>query len=348
MAWHSCQAFSHAGGSLTSINNALNFNLTETYSCFRNGAQKTIDNLTDLLCDLEGLQKVCLAAHALLELVSVYQNKQVLAKFRASLNIANSFDLYGFLKIPNRYIHPIDLECLDEARLLNTLEKILCRCWIDQEMTNDPQIRHFAQQCIQKLIDDLTEDEWTEMTRDDFALMLQNCIEERLQAIDDLPQNWSREAIDLSLLPINHFEKSWSEKIGECFFVSVDLLCVPAFLGEWEVIDLDRYSAQLGRSRLLAWTTRYSLDDWIRAGLCAGFLLQMLNALHCLLLSNPSPIVRKRAGWDLVVSATELVFNLSALCNARAPVVFFLTFVAKSTGVFSILFRPDRPYFENG
>jgi hypothetical protein len=129
-------------------------------------------------------------------------------------------------------------------------------------------------------------------------------------------------------------------------FICVDLMCVPAFLGEWKLLDLASAADSLGNFRLFFWVPSQNLDHWIRGVLCTAFLLKFCDACTCLMKGNLGATTKKRAQWDLVVSAAEFLFNFAALCKARTPAVIFLTFVAKSLGVASIISRPNRCFFE--
>lgn len=312
------------------------------------GAITSLYELKDLLCDPEGLQKTCLVALSILQGINCYRDQPCLPKFEKMLDIANSFDFYNFLKIPYHLFHLVDSDKIDEFQTLNEIEKALCTAWIGREgIERDPDIHLFAQKCLEDLLGHMNQFEIAFIDDARFKIMLQEWLVEKLNANPvDYPMHWYRDRIDLSRMAVIQKKDTRFETASNFAFIWVDLMCAPAFLGEWKLLDLASAAASIGKYRLFFWVPSQNLDSWIRGVLCTAFMLKFCDACTCLMRGNLGTATKKRAQWDLVVSAAEFLFNFSALCKVRMPVVIFLTFVAKSLGVASIISRPNRCYFE--
>jgi hypothetical protein len=180
-----------------------------------------------------------------------------------------------------------------------------------------------------------------------FSQLLQKwIIDERRAFPEQLPDTWLASQVDLQNLKVIQKDDSWLENLSDLTFLVVDVICVPTFLRDFNLIDLASYANKLGKFRVLSWVPGQSLDTWVRGGLCLGFLLRFLEASRSIRYDRLGESSQKRAYWELAISISEFVFNFSAFCQAKVPVVIFLTFIAKSIGVASLVYRPNVHYFE--
>lgn len=147
--------------------------------------------------------------------------------------------------------------------------------------------------------------------------------------------NVEANTIEVSLKPISILE---ALSMGSFTFVTVGY--VPLFLQEWKVIDLSGIAHQLGRYQVSSWISTHSLDQWVRGGLCAGFLVRFVEASWLLYQGQKSFSDKRRAQWDLITGLTEFVFNYAVLRGHQEGVVIALTFIAKSIGLLSIFYKP--------
>lgn len=324
------------------------------YPCLDGAKQalaKTVIELNEVRRDPEGFQRICLVALSALEGINYYFNKNYLPKLVQVLDVANSFDFYGFLKIPYYLFHAIDSDRIDEFKTLESLEHVLCENWNrgtadSQGVRRDPQVYSFARTCLEALLEQMNENDWAYIDDRTFKAALKQWMIGEVVNAPQYSSQWSSDCINLSSLKIAQKKDSWLETLANINFIVVDIICIPTFLRDWNLMNLQFYANRLGQYRLFAWVPNQSLDTWVRIGLCTGFLLRFLEAWRCLSQSQIGRSTIKRAQWELVVSAAEFVFNSSILYRAPIPVVLFFTFVAKSLGVISIICRPNTHYFE--
>ncbi|WP_068467008.1 hypothetical protein [Candidatus Protochlamydia phocaeensis] len=318
--------------------------LSSFYSSAKQSLAEVVTALNKVRSDPEGFQRICLVALSILQGINYYTGKHYLPDLVRVLDTANALDFYGFLKIPYHLFNTLDSDKIDEGRTLDVLEDVLCRNWnqgsiLADGRRQDPQVRVFAQDCLSGLLDQMHENDWAYQDSAVFKQALYTWLVEELRLQPRV--TWDVSLIDLAGLQIIQKEDSWLETLTNATFMVVDTLCIPAFLQEWNIINLSRQANWLGQFRLFSWVPNQKLDDWIRVGLCLGFLLGFLEAARCLCESNLGRVTRMRAKWSLAVSAAEFVFNFAILCQARLPVIIGLTFIAKSIGVFSIVYRPQ-------
>lgn len=315
----------------------------------KQGVSTTIIELNEVRQDPEGLQRICLVALSILEGVNYYTGRTYLPKLVAALDVANSLDFYGFLKIPYHFFHVIDPDKIDEFHTLSCLENVLCVNWglgirNENGLLQDPAVHLFAKHCLADLLAQMSVNDLASVDNEKFKATLQEWVVDELTAH---PQHgWDAALIDLSQLEVAQKRDSWLETLANLTFMGVDVGCVPLFLDEWNLLDLGGYATSLGKFRALSWVPNQSLDTWVRIGLCAGFLLRFLEASRVLREEEVGETTIKHAQWERVLSAAEFLFNFSILCRASQPIVIFLTFVAKSIGIATIVYRPNVCYFE--
>ncbi len=307
----------------------------------RNAFAATVNKLNVVRLDPNGLQKSGLFTLAVLQGINCYREKPFLPDYVESLDIANSFDFYGFFKIPNYWFYPYNLENVDPVPSLNALERHLCKNLGLGD--RDALVRAFAQESLQNYFDILTDNNWTCLKNEaEFNDGLLNVILEKI-AVQNLA--WNGDGINLyGFHPI--LKPSAPFKILADFSsMAVDIGCGAYFLDQWKLLDLGYYANIIGEYRTFRWVPDQILDDWIRGGLCFSFVMQMVQGARGLRDQNSSDVVKVKSMWQIAIAVTEFVFNFSVLIRCKPSTVYFLTAVAKGIGVLSVMFEPATEYF---
>lgn len=326
--------------------------LVPSCEAVRQGASTAMIELNEVRQDPEGFQRICLVALSVLEGINYCCGCTCLPKLAAALEVANSLDFYGFLKIPYHFFHVIDPDKIDEFHTLTCLEHVLCVNWgigvqSEKGKLQDPHVHDFAKHCLSGLLSHMSVNDLASVDDKKFTTTLQEWMVDELTARPNLNlAGWEKGVIDLSLLEVVQKKDSWLETLANLTFMAVDIGDVPTCLNEWNLIDLGAWASTLGSFRLLSWVPSQSLDTWVRVGLCAGFFLRFLEACRLLREKELGEVTARRAQWERLLSASEFLFNFSVLCRASPPVIIFLTFVAKSIGIALIVYRPNVCFFE--
>ncbi len=313
----------------------------------------TILEINEIRLDPEGFQRICLVALSILQGINYYCERPYLPQLVAILDISNTLDFYGFLKIPYQLFHAIDSNKIDEFRTQKQLEHQLCLNWgIGQEneegLKQNSTIHDFSQASLRTFLKQMSAYDLAWIDDKEFSQVLQKWMVGELTAQPDhLLNGCTAHQIDLQKLKVIQKENTWLENLTDLTFLTVDVICVPTFLRDLNLLELASYANSLGRFKLFSWVPGQSLDTWVRGGLCIGFFVRFLETCRTLKYDRLGESTKKRAYWELAVSITEFAFNISAFSQVREPVVIFLTFIAKSIGIASLAYRPSPHFFEN-
>lgn len=132
------------------------------------------------------------------------------------------------------------------------------------------------------------------------------------------------------------------ERLDDAIFIVVDVGCIPAFLQDWSLIDLTWCSEAIGRVSCLAWATETSLDDWVRRGMCLGFIVKASEALRKLYVKSLIPVEKRNAHLIVAASVAECFYNGSILLRSDPRWITFFALFAKSLGLLQILLAPKE------
>lgn len=321
-------------------------------SCLDHASQAftaTVLACSKIAKDPEALQKSCILAHSILLGSNLYFHTTRFLKLIEVLDVAQSFDFYGFCKLPRYISHTYQAERIDGTALLNTLETVLCDKWDIGQPGNDgdlqdPNVRQFAKDQLDAFLTLMMEDGIDYRTEDEFRTALKNWLS---LALRKNKEGFDPDIIDLSSLSIPLKKSSWLEVLADFSFIFADIFCVPDFLQQWNIIDLSSISNRLGSFQAFSWLTKWSLDEYVRGAMCFGFAMQFFEALHCLVQPDLKPEHAKSAKWLLVVSTTEFLYNSAILQKKDIRLITFFAFIAKFTGVASFLMQPEHSFFSD-
>lgn len=322
-------------------------------SCFEYGAQAFaafVIKCDEVRRDPEAFQKTCLVALAAIQGINIHFQKNYLPKFISVLNHAPAFDFYGFCRLPWIYLHPYTAARLDEYDLLNQLEVILCQNWHlgspDKEGRNrDPLVYQFAKEQLSAFLEEIQDKNLDFCTEEEVKTTLSLWFEKRLEK--NPKKDFDPHEINLQDLKIKLKESSWMESLREKTFALIDIACVPDFLQGWGLIDLSSCTQFIGRIPLIAWMTKYSLDNWVWGMLCFGHGLNVIDACHSLLKGGLTPGEAKNAKWVIAASTAESIYSLSILQRKDFKVINCLALIAKSLGLIAYLVTEKPTYFND-
>jgi hypothetical protein len=309
----------------------------------------TIIQLDKIRRDPQAFQRTCIVALAIIREINFQSQSNYFPHLVAVLEIAPSFDFYGFCRLPRYFLHPYTPQSLDEYAILDQLEAILCDNWRmgipdDQGKNRDLLVRQFVQKQLEAFLENMVEDDLDFRTEQEVKTILYNWLQKTLQVEPVAGFNWH--AINLQDLKIPLKEVSWLEAIASAIFVVVDLACVPSFLRSWSLISLAPYAHAIGRLPFLSWIPKHNLDDWVWGAMGVGYILEVLSATESLWKGGLTPEQTKDAQWLIVTSIAECVYAFANLQNHHLRLINYLALIAKSIGL-TAFFLASKPTFFN-
>jgi len=305
-----------------------------------------LEKLSEIYNDLEAFQRACLVGRSILKGINLQFNTNYLPGIVTVLDSAESFDFFGFCRLPRAYLYPYTADRLDEFDILKQLKPILCSHFKNATPENEsPQrdlnIENYAKERLNELLEKMAEEDIVFRTEKEVRLFIaawlnKHPFKEGYAPIKlDEPEKLKIILKDISLL---------DRAISACFDW-VDIACIPSFLSGWEIIDLSPYANAIGKIPVLKWAAKYTLDDWIWCVLAFGYGLQIIAAVLSLLNGNLSPEERKDALWTIAQSVAECFYSLSILSRLTAATINALALVAKSLGLAAFLAASKQKFF---
>lgn len=319
--------------------------------CFESAKQAlaaTILTLDEIRSNPEAFQKTCILAESVIQGYNFYFHTNHLPQLIEILDVAYSFDVYGFCRLPRYLLHPYMPERLDGDVISDDLEAILCDNWHrglpDEEgKCRDPEIRQFAEDRLTDLLEEMLEFEYDLRTEEEFKDLLQRWF---VSYLENNPEDkLDPYSIDFQDLKVPLKKSHFLVVLDDILFIGVDIACIPSFLQKWKLIDLSFISLYLAGTPLLAWTTRKSFDDWITVFMCMGFLMQFLEAFRSLYSDDLTQEERKNSKWIMAAALAEILYNSAILERKDPRLITFLAFAAKSFGLIQILLASRKPFF---
>lgn len=344
---------------------------TSITNAFNNGYQKAVafKNHTYQVCkegvtavyeyrkDPDLFQKTCQVGWATLLAVNAYRGGKALSRVSASLwHAANMQNFEGFLKIPYNTIYTIRANTIDEWQLKASLKGIIqTNFQLDEldaeglakaivrvrllEMSNGDDLNHYAFSNSADFIHAFHARLRDAKFKDEVEKIYPGH-----QAV--LTGLGNQLALNLNI-KLKH--ESLLNKISRISFVFVDIGCVPMYLQEWGIFvshsvsnaahmaDLGKYADAIGQSKVGQWVSKQNIEEWVIAGCCLAFGAKLLESVRVLRDQKLTESQKKAVQWDIVASATELVFCYTLAIQAREVTIIAWTLIAKTTGIFSIM-----------
>lgn len=327
--------------------------LSYCYESAKQGLSVVVLKLHDIAKDPEAFQKACIVALSIIRAINYQYNTNYLPHLVSILDIAPSFDVYGFYKLPRYFLHPYYAEKFDEYDLLDQLEVILCDNWHlgipEQGHNRDPLVRNFAQEELTAFLEKMSENKLNFSTEEEVRTLLHNWLEKRLEANrEDDEEDFDPHNLNLQDLKIKLKPNSWLEAGSIYALAFADIACVPDFLQTWGLIDLAPCANVIGQIPILSRATHYALGDWVWAALGTGFLLQFINAARSLWKGELSPDEAKDAKWIMAASITECIYCLANFQRRDLKLINCLALIAKSFGLIAFLTSSRPAFFAEG
>ncbi len=323
--------------------------LSSCYEFAKQALAVTMIQLDKIRRDPGAFQKTCIVALAILREINFSRQTHSFPHLIAVLDIAPSFDFYGFCRLPRYFLHPYTAQRLNEYAILDQLEVILCDNWHlgipdDQGQNRDSEVHQFAREQLESFLETMVEDELDFRTEEEVKNILHNWFEETLE--DEPKKDFNPHDINLQDLTIPLKKISWLEAMSSAIFVVVDIACMPSFLRSWLLMDLMPYAHAVGRFPLLAWVPKHNLDDWIWGAIGAGYIIVFLEAATSLWEGNLTSEETKDAKWLMAVSIAECIYALVNIQSKNLRLINSLALIAKSVGLFAF-FLASKPTFFN-
>jgi hypothetical protein len=323
------------------------------YSCYdftQKALATTVIKLDEIRRDPEAFQKACIVGRSVIQGINICCQRNYCPQFISVLNFAESFDFYGFFRLPRYFIYPYVPELLDEYAILDQLEVILCDNWNlgvpdEQGRARDNDVHQFAKAQLTAFLDKMVDDDQTFRTEEEVKTVLNHWLKKTLEVYPQAP--FDPQVINLHHLSIPLKKRPRLEVLIDATFVGIDIACVPAFLQDWGLIDLARYSNQLGNFPSLKSMHGLSLDTSIWGAMSLGFSLQFIYAGYCLIQGGLTPAESKDAKWLMAASLAEFLYALANHQKKDPRLIIFLALIAKSLGLLGFLCASKPSFFNN-
>lgn len=323
---------------------------SDCYAVAVQGLAVTVVKLDQIVHDPEAFQKTCIAIQALIQGINFYFHTHYLPRLITTLEVAQSFDFYGFCRLPRYFLCPYQAERLDEYQILDQLESLLCENWqlgiADHKgHLRDPEVYQFAKEQLTAFLEFMAETGQDYSTEEEVQGVLKNWLSQEL--IRQPQPDFNDSLIDLKDLHIPFKPNSWLTALIDGIFVAIDILCIFTFLQEWSVIDLSHYVRRLGSFKTATLSTYEYLDEVVKELMCAGFLLQFMQAFYVLMMTDLKPAEKRDTQWLMAASLAEFFYNYAILRKLDPRWVAFLAFTAKSLGLLRFLLTPKPTFFDD-
>jgi len=310
---------------ISSTYERIKTSFTTSFISFAQGSAK-------IYHDPESVQRICYVVTAAIQSISIYYNTSYLPEFVCTLECAQAFDFFKFLRIPNYLLHTYTARRIDANRLLNDLQLILPN--YSQEN---------LQTCLNTVLTDMLERGVDFRTEEQAQAFILNGILRNLNR--SLPPEAQMRYEQLSSLHIYLKPKPKFLILADIPNISTDLLCIPAFLGSWSLIDLEQIASQLGTFSLLRWIPLLNLDSLIWGCMSMGFLMQFLESIRLLISEQTNATEKSEARLLFAVAGTEFLFCVTMLLKSDIRIKLASTLIAKSIGFISVFMTPEPSFF---
>lgn len=313
--------------------------LTYCYESVMQSSASAIESLDRGRRNPEVFQKTCILVSSTIEGFNFLAKSNRLPEFASILNMAQSFDFYGFCRLPRYIFHPYVPGRLDEDVILDQLETILCKNW--KMGQSDRKVRTFAKERLVELLEEMLELDFDVRTENEFRFLLQGKIVDYLErSAKQYPRGeFDPNLVDISSLSVRLKRITFLEYLSDFIFIGIDVACIPSFLQEWQIFDFSFISKKIGKFAY------YSLDEWISAFMCFGYIVLFMEAFRSLIEDDLSRDEMRNAAWIMAASVAETLYNGAILFKKELHVITFLAIGAKLLGLIQIWQAPRISFF---
>lgn len=325
--------------------------ISSCYEFSKQALAVTIIKINTICSDVEALQKACVVSLAIIRGINFHCHTHYLPHFIRVLDVASTFDFYGFCRFHRLFLHPYRADRLDEYAILDELEVILCDNWHlgvpdDEGRNRDDSVRQYAKKQMAAFLQKMAEEDWDFRTEDEVKTILHHWFEKTLEAQPE--KDFNPHDIDLGGLKIALKEISWLKTITTYTFVLVDIACIPDFLQMWGLINLAPCANAIGRFPLLSWVPNQRLDEWIWGTMGVGHFLLLLSAVNSLWKEKLTASELKDVKWIMAASLAECVYCLSIVQRKDPRLINYLAMITKSLGLIAFLIISKPTFFNDG
>jgi hypothetical protein len=325
--------------------------VTSCYQFVTQGITATVMTLDKIRRDPGAFQKVFIVAASIIRGFNFHCKTNMQSQFIEILDAAPTFDFYGIFRLPRYFLHPYAPTRFDEYAILDQLEVILCNNWHlgipdVNDKNRDQSVFAFAKAQLNVFLEKMVEADEHFRTEEEVKTILQHWLEKTLEA--NPQEDFDPHLINLKDLQISLKRIPWTETIANVVFVITDIVCVPAFLQSWRMVNLAPYAKAIGNFPLFAWLPDKNLDDWVWAGLSLANLLQFIHAAHSLWNRELTPAEAKDAKWLMVASVAESIYALTVHQKSDPKIVNCLALIAKLIGLVAFLVASEPTFFNDG
>lgn len=290
----------------------------------------------------DAFQKICQVMSSVIQAYNWYYETTHCVTLLAALDVANVNDFYNILQHPYIFLYQIKPERIDEHQLLDNLIIVLSQNW--NVSPDNKTVHHIAKVFLKGFLEHLTDKDIAFHEPSDLKKALREWL------IHHINHSHTKEfdpyKINLDDLKITLHPLSSLRIVSSISFGVFDIGCIHNFLNDWGILPLAQIADSLGKYPGFSWVPLQALDPWVVGAFALSFFFQALESCRILLQTNTNKNQRQRAHWDLITSVTEVALNLTVIRKGKAEYIIFLTFIAKSLGIISILYKPNKVFFE--
>lgn len=325
--------------------------VSSCYTFAKQALAMTICELDEIRRDPEAFQKICIVARSIIQGMNLYFHTNHLSGLVNVLNVTESFDFYGFCRLPRYLMHPYLPDRLDEYAILDQLETILCQNWHmgspdEKGQLRDAKVQEFAKTQLNAFLEGMVDNDQDLRSEEEVKALLHNWLTQTLQSNpDNSKKGFDSDYLNLKDLKIPFKPTTWLEFLTDMTFIGIDIACVPAFLSDWSLLDLSYYANKLGRISFLKWVPNQCLDDCVWRAMSVGYTLQFIQAFRNLWQGELTADEVKDAKWQMAASIAECVYSRVMIQTKDMRLIVFCALVAKSLGLLRFILAPKPTFF---
>lgn len=301
---------------------------------------KTVRNNVDCF------QKVGqIAGATLILLMKKFSALSSLSRFSFTLQTVNMHDFYAMILRPYQWLCPVSADAINEDKVYNDLHQLIMS---DPKMKLNPEaLEKKLKGSLVKILKDMSDLNQAYRNVEAFASVV----------IQDLKKDKDFSGIDFSGIKQKKLSNwirptSLGEKITNFNWLLVDIGCVSLYLKDWNLFNTGKLANRLGQFSVLKWVKNHHLESWVTGLVSTAFIWKFFESLRKLNDDKLTAQDKKRESWNAVASFGEVILfgtsylNLIGKIKIDNSYLQWLTIVAKSIGLISLLVKPGRQYFQ--
>jgi hypothetical protein len=331
---------------MASLNNVL----YNSFSLVSNSIIHAFEKLEKWREDTEIFKKVGQVAESCLRLAALLSVSTPFPRLTSVVTVVALHDFYRFLKIPVKFIFPIDAEAIDDEQLLTNLVNHMNQnnqaFAAHQQGTDEGGLKALVRSILVKLLKNMYDLDYSFRDVDQFK----NALQERFDGPDGV-QLRQIGVLDLTGLKIPLKPVFLLDRKIKIDWLGVDIATVLFNCKEWNLVDTAHLANQVGRYSALSLLKSQSLLAWVLGAVCLGYSLEFAKAgCQLLFAKHLTGDERKRARWSLIASLGEAILFGSLFLDDRqfmqipSASIFKIAIFSRSLGILSIVNKPAKEF----